>query len=194
MRSKKRIIITSLVCIGIAALAYFAWLFPFYVFETNDFDTSIEKLLSFDYLKTLVPLFIIIGLSAVGIILIVLLRRMLAKSDRKYSRFADDRIGRARGKAPKQKPAVFMIIRWVVMIASAFLLIWGGLIFGMGISSLSIPVLSCPWNTEEMANSSCYYLSHLNELFELPIGSILLFFYKYIGIYFCIGSGDMRHS
>ena len=26
-----------------------------------------------------------------------------------------------RGKAPKQKPAVFMIIRWMVMIAFAFL-------------------------------------------------------------------------
>ena len=48
MRSKKRIIITVLVCVGIAALAYFACMIPFYIFETNDFNTSIEKLLSLE--------------------------------------------------------------------------------------------------------------------------------------------------
>ena len=32
MRSKKRIIITVFVCIGIAALAYFSWMIPFYEF------------------------------------------------------------------------------------------------------------------------------------------------------------------
>lgn len=114
MRSKKRIIITVLVCVGIAALAYFACMIPFYIFETNDFNTSIEKLLSLDYLKTLVPLLIIVGLSALGIILIVLLRRMLAKRDKNFSRSANVRTGRAGGKAPKQKPAVFMIIRWII--------------------------------------------------------------------------------
>ena len=187
MRSKKRIIITVLVCVGIAALAYFAWMIPFYIFETNDFNTSIEKLLSLDYLKTLVPLLIIVGLSALGIILIVLLRRMLAKRDKNFSRSANVRTGRAGGKAPKQKPAVFMIIRWIIMIAFAFMMIWGGLIFGLGMSSLSIPVLSCPWNTEQMTESSCYYLSHLNELFELPIGSILLFFISTLGFIFLLG-------
>ena len=72
---------------------------------------------------------------------------MLAKRDKNFSRSANVRTGRAGGKAPKQKPAVFMIIRWIIMIAFAFMMIWGGLIFGLGMSSLSIPVLSCPWNT-----------------------------------------------
>ena len=187
MKSLKKIIITSVICIGITALAYFAWMFPFYQFASNDFSTSIEKLMSAEYLTTLIPLFIIIGLTAAGIILVEILRRMLAKTDKKHSRFADVRTGRQKGNAPKQKPVWFMILRWIIMTAFAFFMIWGGLIFGMKMSSLSIPVLSCPWNTEQMTESSCYYLSHLNELFELPWQSIMIFFASTIAFTLLLG-------
>lgn len=187
MKSIRKIIITSVICAGIAALAYFAWMIPFYQFETNDFSTSIEKIFSADYLATLIPLFIIIGLAAAGIILVIILRRLMAKTDKRNARFAGVRTGRQRGTAPKQKPVLFMIIRWIVMIAFAFVMIWGGLIFGMQMSSLSIPVLSCPWNTEQMTESSCYYLSHLNELFELPWQNILIFFGSTIGFTLLLG-------
>ncbi len=187
MKSTKRIIITTVICAGIAALAYYAWMFSFYQFETNDFSTSIEKIMSFDYLATLVPLFIIAGLAAAGIIHVVILRRALAKTDKKHSHFADVRTGRQKGAAPKQRPVLFMILRWIAMIAFSFIMIWGGLIFGMKMSSLSIPVLSCPWNTEQMTESSCYYLSHLNELFELPWQSILVFLASTIGFIILLG-------
>lgn len=187
MRKRKKIIITSIVCIALVAIAYFAWLFPFYVFDTNDFETSLEKLMSIDYLKTLVPLLIIIALSAIGIVLCVWLRKLMIKTDKRYSRFANIRTSRTKGKSPKQKPAVFMIVRWLVMIAFSFIMIWGGLIFGLRMSSISIPILSCPWNTEQMTESSCYYLSHLNELFELPIKSILIFMASTIGFTLLLG-------
>ena len=172
MKTSKKIIITALFCAVLGVLAYFAYTFPFYEFEQNDYDTSLDKILSLDYLKTLVPLFIIIALSAVGIITIIWLRKLMLKKDKTYSRFARRN---KTGKAPKQKPVPFMIIRRIVMILFSFLMIWGGLIFGLRMSSISIPILSCPWNTEQMTESSCYYLSHLNELFELPIKNILLF-------------------
>ena len=187
MKKRKRIIITSAVCIALAALAYFAWLLPFYVFDTNDFETSLEKLMSAEYLKTLVPLLIIIALSAVGIVLCVWLRRLMMKTDKRYSRFSDVRTSKTKGKALMQKPAAFMIVRWLVMIAFSFMMIWGGLIFGLHMSSVSIPIPSCPWNTEQMTESSCYYLSHLNELFELPIKSILIFMGSTIGFTLLLG-------
>ncbi len=171
----KRIIITSIVCILMAALSYFAWLFPFYEFSVNDYETSLEKIMSPEYLKTLVPLLIIFVLTAAGIILTVILRKQLAKTDKRFSRFASLRTAKQSGKAPKKKPALFMAIRWTIMIVFSFMMIWGGLIFGLKMSSISIPILSCPWNTEQMTESSCYYLSHLNELFELPLKSILIF-------------------
>ena len=185
MKSKKKIIITSVICLGITALAYFAWLFPFYEFASNDFDTSIQKLFSTEYLKTLIPLLIIITLAVTGIILVIFVRKILAKKDK--SRFAKVRADRQKGNSPKQKKSVFMLIRWAVMAVSAFMIIWGGLLFGLGMASLSIPVLSCPWNTEQMTESSCYYLSHLNELFELPIQNILLFFGSTIGFTLLLG-------
>ena len=183
----KRIVITSAICAGIAAIAYFAFVFPFYEPETSNFEVSIDRLMSFDYLTALIPLLIIIGMTTAGIVLVVLLRRILAKTDKKDSRFAHVRTGRQKGAAPKQKPVWFMIMRWIIMIAFTFIAIWGGLIFGMGISSLSVPVLSCPWNTEEMTSSSCYYLSHLNELFELPWHSIVIFFASTIGFILLLG-------
>ena len=187
MKPVKKIIITLSICAGIAALAYFAYLIPFYEPETSNFSTSIEKLLSADYLTVLIPLFIIIGLTTAGIVLVVILRKILAKNDKKHSRFANVRTGRQRGMAPKQKPVWFMVLRWITMIIFAFIAIWGGLIFGMGMSSLSIPVLSCPWNTEEMTSSSCYYLSHLNELFELPWYNILIFLISTVGFIILLG-------
>lgn len=172
MKTRKMIILTAVSCIVLGTLAYFAFVFPFYEFEVNDYETSLDKILSVEYLKTLAPLLIIIGLSAVGIIMTVWLRKLMLKKDKNYSRFAGRK---SSSKAPKQKPVPFMIIRWAVMIVFGFMMIWGGLIFGLKMSSISIPILSCPWNTEQMTESSCYYLSHLNELFELPIKSILLF-------------------
>ena len=187
MKTTKKIIITSVICASIGALAYFAWLFPFYQFTENDFSTGIEKIMSVDYLTTLIPLFIIIGLAAAGIVLVMVLRRMIAKADKKNTRFAGVRTGRQKGAVPGKKPVWFMILRWSIMIAFTFFMIWGGLIFGITMSCLSIPVLSCPWNTEEMTESSCYYLSHLNELFELPWQSILIFFASTIGFILLLG-------
>ncbi len=187
MKSKRKIIITIAVCLGLAALAYFAWLFPFYQFESNDFETSLQKLMSWEYIKTLVPLFIIAGLAAAGIVLVIILRKILAKNSRKKTRFADVRTSIPKGRAPKQKPALFMAVRWIIMIAFAFIMIWGGLIFGLKMSSMSIPVLSCPWNTEQMTESSCYYLAHLNELFELPWYSIIAFVVSTFGFTILLG-------
>ena len=187
MKPVKKIIITSLICAGLAAVAYFAYLIPFFEPETSDFSVSLEKLLSADYLKVLIPLFIMIGLTAAGIVLVVVLRRLLAKAGKKPPRFADVRTAGQKGAPPRQKPVLFMVLRWIIMICFSLFAIWGGLIFGLGMSSLSIPVLSCPWNTEEMTSSSCYYLSHLNELFELPWYNILIFLASTVGFIILLG-------
>ena len=74
MKAIKKIVIASVICIAVGVLAYFAYLFPFYEPETSDFSTSIEKLMSLDYLTALIPMFIIIGLTAAGIFIIVSFR------------------------------------------------------------------------------------------------------------------------
>ena len=140
-----------------------------------------------DYPGTLLPFLIILAASAAGIILCVFLRRRISGTERIQARAS--RTGRSGAKdlIPKQKPSVFMILRWGLMIVFSFFMIAGGLLFGLRISSLSIPVLSCPWNREQMAEASCYYLSHLNELFELPLTDILLFFASTLGFTIVLG-------
>ena len=147
MRSKKKIIITVLACIILCLLAYFSWKIPFYEFRTMNLDTGLGKLFSVDYLKTLFPFLIIVALAAVGIVLCIWLRKLVIRFDKDNSRFTAAHTAKPKGVAPKQKTAVFMVIRWTVMIAFAFIMIFGSLIFGLKMSSLSLPLLSCPLNS-----------------------------------------------
>lgn len=175
MRKKKRIIATSVVCIIFLALAYFALYLPFYKFPPESYGTSLEKIFSLEYIKTLVPLFIIAGASALGIILTVCLRKKIMQKGDNSSKYAN-RYGRGRGKAVKHKPALFMIVRWIIMIVFAFMMIWGGLLFGLRSTDISLPIFSCPANNVQMAEASCYFLSHPKDLFEeLPVKNIIIF-------------------
>ena len=174
MRKKKRIIVTAIVCIIMFALAYFALYLPFYIFSPESYGTSLEKIFSYEYLKTLLPLFIITAVSALGIVLTVLIRlhiMIIGKNGRQYLN------RRGTGKAPKQKPSVFMIVRWGIMAVFSFMMIWGGLLFGLRSTDITLPVFSCPANNVQMTESSCYFLSHPKELFtELPLKNIIIFF------------------
>ena len=175
MRKKKRIIATSAVCAVLLALAYFAFYLPFYEFAPESYATSLKKIFSSEYIKILFPLFVIFAASTLGIVLILFIRSRIAQR-RGGSTACSKRYSRGSGKAPKQKPALFMILRWVIMSVFAFFMIWGGLLFGLRNENISIPVFSCPANTVQPTEASCYFLSHLTTLFKLPLKSILFFF------------------
>ena len=67
------------------------------------------------------------------------------------------------------------MIRWIMMIASFVLLIWGGRILGNTFSSIQLPVLSCPYNLDQGTTAGCYLFSHLDVLAESPVDEILWF-------------------
>ena len=174
MRSRKRITATAVICIAFFALAYFALYLPFYKFGPESYATSLKKIFSIEYIKTLLPLFIIAVISALGIILTVYIRNALMK---KSGNNAYSYSSRGHGNAPKQKPALFMILRWAIMIVFSFMMIWGGLLFGLRSTNISLPVFSCPANNVQMTESSCYFLSHPKDLFEeLPLKNIIIFY------------------
>ena len=174
MRSRKRIAATAVICIAFFALAYFALYLPFYKFGPESYATSLKKIFSIEYIKTLLPLFIIAVISALGIILTVYIRNaLMKKSGNNAYRYSS----RGHGNAPKQKPALFMILRWAIMIVFSFIMIWGGLLFGLRSTNISLPVFSCPANNVQMTESSCYFLSHPKDLFEeLPLKNIIIFY------------------
>ena len=174
MRSRKRIAATAVICIAFFALAYFALYLPFYKFGPESYATSLKKIFSIEYIKTLLPLFIIAVISALGIILTVYIRNALMK---KSGNNAYSYSNRGHGNVPKQKPALFMILRWAIMIVFSFMMIWGGLLFGLRSTNISLPVFSCPANNVQMTESSCYFLSHPKDLFEeLPLKNIIIFY------------------
>ena len=174
MRSRKRIAATAVICIAFFALAYFALYLPFYKFGPESYATSLKKIFSIEYIKTLLPLFIIAVISALGIILTVYIRNaLMKKSGNNAYRYSS----RGHGNAPKQKPALFMILRWAIMIVFSFMMIWGGLLFGLRSTNISLPFFSCPANNVQMTESSCYFLSHPKDLFEeLPLKNIIIFY------------------
>ena len=178
MRKKKRIIATSVICAVLLALAYFAAYLPFYKFGEGSYVTSLKKIFSSEYIKTVAPLFIIFVVSALGIVLIIFIRKKLMNKGKNSSVYANRYSGRGSGKAAKQKPSLFMILRWAIMIAFACFMIWGGLLSGLRNENISIPVFSCPANTVQPTEASCYFLSHLNVLFTLPIKNIIIFFFS----------------
>lgn len=60
----------------------------------------------------------------------------------------------------------FHKIRWIIMTGSFLFLVFGLRILGHWIEGIEIPVFSCPANTDQVIHSACYYLSHLNELWD----------------------------
>ncbi len=173
MRSSKRIIRAVIICIVFFALSYFALYLPFYKFPPESYGTSLKKIFSIEYIKTLIPLFIIVGVSSLVIFLTIVLRNIVMKKRKcninKYSR--------GKGRIPKQKIALFMIVRWSIMIIFSFLMIWGGLLFGLRSTNITLPIFSCPANNVQLTETSCYFLSHPKDLFtELPVKSIIIFF------------------
>jgi polyferredoxin len=166
MKKSKKNILTMIICIALALFAYYAWKFPF---------------MSGKYM----PLAVVVLLSIFGILICLSVRGMMYRADGKnrYSR-------RNHGKGHRiitPKLSLFMAARWVVMMVFFVIMIWGGLIFGMKMENINIPVLACPWNSSQMTEASCYYLAHLNELFELPLKTILIFFASTIGFTLIFG-------
>ena len=85
---KKKGLVTAIVCIAMALVAYFAWLFVFFEYETNVYTTTAEQLFTIDHLTKLVPLLIIGLLTAIGIVACIVVRNHLMRRDTLRSPFA----------------------------------------------------------------------------------------------------------
>lgn len=118
----------------------------------------------------IVPFIVLMILVVAAISLCVLLRSTLNKRKGRRDYTFKTKVRRT------YKPG-FVIVRWVIMLAAFVLLTWGGSWLGYWFEEAYIPVLSCSkYNEEQIVASSCYYMSHLNILFTLPLEKIIVFF------------------
>ena len=189
MKQAKKIWLTAGVCAAMFALAWFAWRLPFFEFSEEYSAEQVGSFLSLKYLKNLLPLILILLLSALGILICIGVRKRIIRKDPAFGRFFEARTGSGGKKVPGQRKLGFMTVRWAAMLGASFLMIFGGTALNLRFAEVSLPIFSCPVNTEQMTESSCYYLAHLNDLFELPLKDILLFFGTTIGFALLLGRG-----
>ena len=131
MNRARKTLITIVICGLMIGLAWYAWKIPFLEVDTEYGQVPVGSFLSFEYLKNLLPLGVIILLSAVGIAISIKLRQSIIKNDPIMGRFADNR-GTTEGKpAPGQSFFGFMTVRWGIMILASFLMIFGGTALGV---------------------------------------------------------------
>ena len=174
MMSKKGLV-TGIICVALVLVAYFAWNFSFFEYDTNTYTTTAEELFTLDHLRRLAPLLLCGLLSAAGIVACVVVRNRLVRRDPLRGPFATRGSFRQAGRARGRRVSGFMVVRWLCMVGFFVLMVFGGVLLGARFSWISIPVLSCPANMSQLTEASCYYLAHLNELAGLPFSGIATF-------------------
>lgn len=131
-----------------------------------------NTVLSLRWLEAMLPFTLIVLISLICIILDVLLRRRLY---RKNGMPTGQVAVLHRGKPHFRFRFGFEMVRWIVMIVSFVLLVWGGRLLGNGLSNIQLPVLACPYNLDQGVSAGCYWFSHLDALLESGLDEILWF-------------------
>ena len=141
------------------------------------YQVEADTIFTVRWLSAMLPFGIIILISIICIALDVLLRKLLYKKEKMP-------IGKTAitSKDTRKKRFVFgfQTIRWIIMILSFGLLIFGSRLTGVVFSNVQLPTFACPYNLDQLTSSGCYYLSHLDVLFAEGWQEILAFFGTFI--------------
>lgn len=115
-----------------------------------------------------IPLLVLFTLAVFGIITVQLIRNRLHKHDPAYAISSRERTGIYPGTLRQKTDSKFLLVRWACLFASMFLWTYAGKLIHQGqtLNEVSIPVFSCPFNLDQVAEVPCYYLSHLPALFS----------------------------
>ena len=142
-----------------------------------NYQVEADTIFTVRWLSAMLPFGVIILISVVCIALDVFLRKLLYKKEKmpvgKTSITSKDM--RKRRFVPG-----FETVRWIIMILSFALLIFGSRLTGVVFSNVQLPTFACPYNLDQLTSSGCYYLSHLDVLFEEGWQEILAFFGSFI--------------
>ena len=142
-----------------------------------NYQVEADTIFTVRWLSAMLPFGIIILISVVCIALDVFLRKLLYKKEKmpvgKTSITSKDM--RKRRFVPG-----FETVRWIIMILSFALLIFGSRLTGVVFSNVQLPTFACPYNLDQLTSSGCYYLSHLDVLFAEGWQEILAFFGTFI--------------
>lgn len=127
-----------------------------------------------------IPLLVILAMTVIGIAAVYLIRNRIHKNDPAYAIYARERIGIYPSTLQQKTDSKFLFIRWLCLFGGMFLWTYAGRLIhqGQALNEVSIPVFSCPFNMDQVAEVPCYYLSHLPALFgrfgpDFPVRNIV---------------------
>lgn len=139
-----------------------------------------------------IPLVLIFTLAVIGIIAVQLIRNQLHKHDPAYAIYSRERTGIYPGTLRQKTDSKFLLVRWVCLFSGMFLWTYAGKLIHQGqtLNEVSIPVFSCPFNLDQVAEVPCYYLSHLPALFsrfgpDFPVRNMVYAVMFIITTFFC---------
>ena len=187
MKKRNYYVFTAAVCAFVFTAAWFARKLPYLWFQGDYPREQPSKLLTELHPGILLPLGTILLFSAAGIVICVFIRNAVIKRDPVLGRFTEKRTDTTGKSANNQKKTGFILIRWIIMFVTSFCIIFGGTVLGIRYGSVYFPVLSCPFNPEQITEGSCYFLVHSKVLFGWPAIKILLFFVSTIGFMILFG-------
>ncbi len=184
-RNQRRLLIA---CILITLISIFATKFPFWKYSEDIYETTAQEFFSSAHIYRLLPLMTIMLVSTIGILVCIKLRKREMEKDPRYSHFADARTEKNGGSVlPRQEKSRFMTLRWRIMIIFSLVEIFAGILLSFRIAVLYFPTLSCGANTQQLVETSCYFLANPSVLLEMPILSIITFFASTIGFALILG-------
>ncbi|MCD8180283.1 MAG: 4Fe-4S binding protein [Firmicutes bacterium] len=128
------------------------------------------------FYKAHLPVLVVLLITAVCIGCVCLIRKQYEKKKSTHKcagkhsvKFRNDLRGTASSK--------FLLIRWLFLIFGFFWWTYAGKLIsgGQALNQIAVPVFSCPFNLDQVLESSCYYLTHLPVLFTRNIFYVISF-------------------
>jgi ferredoxin len=156
-------------------------------FYNLSYQVENNSLFTARHFSSMKPIFKVVILSAACILIILILRNLgviktrlknrRAKQGRLLETFLHFKFILCRILYLIRKiPITFSHMRWISMIVSFILFVYGIQFFGRQIHAFEIPVFACPANFDQFIESPCYAFSHLNmELTSNAVGMATLF-------------------
>lgn len=123
---------------------------------------------SLRFWKAHLPLLLTLGLTALGIAAVQMIRTWRERRNPAAGIYGRERVGIYKSPLRTKTSSRFLLIRWLCLFAGMFLWTYAGRLIGQGqaLNMVAVPVFSCPFNLDQVVETPCYYLSHLNLLFS----------------------------
>ena len=104
MNTLRKRALTALICAVLVLAAYHAWRLPFYEYAEEIYTTTKDRLFTLDWLLHLIPLLIILGLSATAIMISIAARERCSAKIQPQGALHQPAPNRQEGGCPDKGP------------------------------------------------------------------------------------------